>query len=193
LKGNKYLFLTVFISGMTVLGVELSASRLLAPFFGNSLIIWANLIGLILIYLSLGYWLGGRWADRDPRGTTFFQIIAWGAFLVGLIPSVSRPILNWSQQGFATLTAGIMIGSLLGVLILFSVPMILLAMASPFAIRLAVTHVEGSGKIAGSIYALSTLGSILGTFLPVLVLIPNIGTRHTFLLFSAVLLTIAIV
>jgi predicted membrane-bound spermidine synthase len=192
LKGNKYLFLTVFISGMTVLGVELSASRLLAPFFGNSLIIWANLIGLILIYLSLGYWLGGRWADRDPRGTTFFQIIAWGAFLVGLIPSVSRPILNWSLQGFATLTAGIMIGSLLGVLILFSVPMILLAMASPFAIRLAVTHVEGSGKIAGSIYALSTLGSILGTFLPVLILIPNIGTRRTFLLFSAVLLIIAI-
>ena len=192
MKRNKYLLLTVFVSGMTVLGVELSASRLLAPFFGNSLIIWANLIGLVLVYLSLGYWLGGRWADRDPRGTTFFQIIAWGAFLVGLIPSVSRPILNWSLEGFATLNAGIMIGSLLGVLILFSVPMTLLAMASPFAIRLAVTNVKGSGKVAGSIYAFSTLGSILGTFLPVLVLIPNIGTRLTFLLFAAILLIVAV-
>jgi hypothetical protein len=85
-----------------------------------------------------------------------------------------------------------MIGSLLGVLILFSVPMILIAMASPFAIRLAVTNLESSGKIAGSIYALSTLGSILGAFLPVLVLIPNIGTRSTFLLFAIILLIVSI-
>lgn len=192
MKKNSYLLLTVFISGMAVLGVELSASRLLDPFFGNSLIIWANLIGLVLIYLTLGYWVGGRWADVDPRETTFYQIIAWGAFLVGIIPLVARPILYWSQQGFATWNAGILIGSLLGVLILFSLPMTLLAMASPFAVRLAVTDVKGAGRIAGSISALSTLGSILGTFLPVLVLIPNIGTRNTFLLFSMVLLCVAI-
>ena len=177
---------------MSVLAVELSASRLLDPFFGNSIIIWANLIGLVLIYLSVGYWLGGKWADRDPRGTTFFQIIAWGAFLVALIPLISRPILQWSLKGFAAFDAGILIGSLLGVLILFSVPLTLLAMASPFAIRLAVRNVENAGQVAGQIYAVSTLGSILGTFLPVLVFIPNIGTRRTFLLFSAVLLLVAI-
>ncbi len=192
MKKNSYLLVTVFISGMGILGVELSASRLLDPFFGNSLIIWANLIGLVLIYLSVGYVVGGHWADRDPREVTFFQIIAWGAFLIGLIPFVSTPILRLSVEGFASYSAGLLVGSLLGVLILFSVPLTLLAMASPFAIRLAVTEVEQSGKVAGAIYAWSTLGSILGTFLPVLILIPNIGTRRTFLLFSGVLLLVAI-
>ncbi|HHJ06554.1 MAG TPA: spermine synthase [Anaerolineae bacterium] len=190
---NTYLLFTVFVSGMTTLGVELSASRLLDPFFGNSIIIWANLIGLVLIYLSLGYWVGGRWADADSRGATLFQIIAWGAFLVGLIPLVAAPILRLSARGFATFNAGILIGSLLGVLILFSLPMTLLAMTSPFAIRLAVGDVNESGKVAGSIYALSTLGSIFGTFLPVLILVPNIGTRRTFLTFAVILMLTAII
>jgi predicted membrane-bound spermidine synthase len=191
-KRNSYLLLTVFVAGMTALGVELSASRLLDPFFGNSIIIWANLIGLVLIYLSLGYWLGGRWADQDPRASTLYQITAWAAFTVGLIPFVSAPILRWSVLGFANFNAGILIGSLLGVLVLFSVPMTLLGCVSPFAIRLAVKDVEHSGNVAGGIYALSTLGSILGTFLPVLLLIPNIGTRRTFLFFSLLLLLISL-
>jgi spermidine synthase len=192
MKHNRYLYLTVFFSGMGVLGVELAASRLLDPFFGNSLIIWANLIGLVLIYLSLGYWLGGNWADRDPRPTTFYQIIAWGALLVGLNPVIARPILRLSVAGFADYDAGLLIGSLLGVLILFSVPLTLLAMASPFAIRLAVTDVQAAGKVAGALYAWSTMGSILGTFLPVLVFIPNIGTNRTFFLFSALVSIVAI-
>ena len=187
-----YLFITVFFSGMGVLGVELSASRLLDPYFGNSLIIWANLIGLVLIYLSVGYAIGGRWADKDPRPATFFQIIGWGAFLVGLIPLVAPPILRLSVAGFADYSGGLLAGSLVGVLILFSAPLTLLAMASPFAIRLAVTDVADSGKVAGAIYAWSTIGSILGTFLPVLILIPNIGTRLTFILFSVVLQGVAV-
>jgi predicted membrane-bound spermidine synthase len=191
-KRNAYLLLTVFVAGMTSLGVELSASRLLDPFFGNSIIIWANLIGLVLIYLSIGYWLGGRWADQDPRESTLYQITAWAAFAVGVIPYVSSPILRWSVLGFASYNAGILVGSLLGVLVLFSVPMTLLGCVSPFAIRLAVQDVEHSGNVAGSIYALSTTGSILGTFLPVLLLIPNIGTRRTFLLFSLILLFISL-
>jgi predicted membrane-bound spermidine synthase len=189
---NAYLLLTVFVAGMTSLGVELSASRLLDPFFGNSIIIWANLIGLVLIYLSVGYWLGGRWADQDPRESTLYQITAWAALAVGIIPFVSAPILRWSVQGFANYNAGILVGSLLGVLVLFSVPMTLLGCVSPFAIRLAVREVEHSGHVAGGVYAISTLGSILGTFLPVLLLIPNIGTRRTFLLFSLVLLFISL-
>ena len=188
-----YLLLTVFVAGMTSLGVELAGARLLDPFFGNSLIIWANLIGLVLIYLSVGYWLGGRWADRDPRFSTLYQITAWAAFAVGLIPFVSPPILRWSVLGFANLDAGILVGSLLGVLLLFSLPMTLLGCVSPFAIRLAVREVERSGQVAGSIYALSTVGSILGTFLPVLVLIPNVGTRRTFVLLSVGLLSVSLV
>ena len=185
---NAYLRCIVFVAGLTSLGVELTAARLLDPFFGNSLVIWANLIGLVLIYLSAGYWIGGRWADRDPRPGTLYQITAWAAFGVGIIPFISGPILQWSVQGFADLDAGILVASLLGVLVLFSVPMTLLGCVSPFAIRLAVRHVERTGQVAGSIYALSTVGSILGTFLPVLVLIPNIGTRRTFLFLSLLLL-----
>lgn len=191
-KQNKYLLLTVFVSGMTTLGVELSASRLLDPFFGNSLIIWAAIIGLMLLYLTAGYFIGGRWADKDPHQSTLFQITAWGAFLVGLIPFIAAPVLRWSVQGFADYDVGILLGALVGVLALFSLPITLLGTVSPFAIRLALHDVERGGHIAGSVYALSTLGSLVGTFLPVLVLIPNIGTRLTFSTFSLILLLVSL-
>lgn len=191
-RRHSYLLLTVFVSGMTTLGVELSASRLLDPFFGNSLVIWATIIGLMLLYLTAGYFIGGRWADKDPRLSTLFQITAWGAFLVGLVPFISAPVLRWSIQGFFDYNAGILAGSLLGVLVLFSLPITLLGTVSPFAIRLALHDVEHGGHTAGSIYALSTLGSLLGTFLPVLILIPNIGTRLTFFTFSLILLIVSL-
>jgi len=192
LRRNGSLLLTVFTAGMTGLGVELAAARLLDPFFGNSIVVWANLIGLVLIYFSLGYWIGGRWADRDPRETTLYQICAWAAFGVGIIPLAAGPILRWSAQGLIYLDIGVLLGSFVGVLVLFSVPVTLLGCVSPFAIRLAVRDVQHSGNVAGSIYALSTVGSILGTFLPVLVLIPNLGTRRTFLFFSLLLLAISL-
>jgi predicted membrane-bound spermidine synthase len=177
---------------MTSLGVELSASRLLDPYFGNSIIIWAVLIGMVLIYLTAGYYIGGKWADRRPKDGVLYQITAWAAFLIGLVPFVARPVLLWSVRGFAEYSAGILAGSLLGIVALFAVPITLLGCVSPFAIRLAVKDVESAGNVAGGIYALSTVGSILGTFLPVLVLIPNIGTRNTFFLFSFVLLSISL-
>jgi predicted membrane-bound spermidine synthase len=192
IKRHGYLLLVVFFGGLTTLGVELSASRLLDPFFGNSLIIWANLIGLVLIYLTVGYYLGGRWADQDPRESTLFQITAWASFAIGLIPFISAPILRWSVRGFASFDAGILAGSLLGVLIVFSVPITLLGTVSPFAIRLALEDVEHGGNVAGSVYALSTLGSILGTFLPVLILIPNIGTRRTFLFLAVTMFVLSL-
>ena len=191
-KRNRYLLLTVFISGMTTLGTELSASRLLDPFFGNSLVVWASIIGLMLLYLTVGYFIGGRWADKDPRHSTLFQIVAWGAFLVGLVPLISGPVLRLSVQGLAQFNVGILAGSFFGVLVLFSVPITLLGTVSPFAIRLALRDVEHGGDTAGSIYALSTLGSLLGTFLPVLVLIPTLGTRLTFFTFSIVLLLVSL-
>jgi len=191
-KPNRYLLLTVFISGMTTLGVELSASRLLDPFFGNSLVIWATIIGLMLLYLTAGYFIGGRWADRDPRFSTLFQITAWGAFLVGLVPFIAAPVLHWSARGMADYQAGVLAGSLVGVLVLFSLPITLLGTVSPFAIRLALSDVKQGGHTAGSIYAVSTVGSLIGTFLPVLLLIPNIGTRLTFLTLALILLLISL-
>jgi predicted membrane-bound spermidine synthase len=189
---KRYILLTVFVSGLTTLGVELSAGRLLDPFFGNSLVVWASIIGLMLLYLTVGYFIGGRWADKDPRASTLFQITAWGAFLIGLVPLISSPVLRWSIAGFFDYSAGILGGSLMGVLVLFSVPTILLGMASPFAIRLTLSDVAHGGNTAGSIYGLSTLGSLLGTFSPVLVLIPNLGTRLTFLTLSLLLLVISL-
>jgi predicted membrane-bound spermidine synthase len=186
------LLLVVFFGGVTSLGVELSASRLLDPFFGNSLIIWAVLIGMVLFYLTIGYYIGGKWADRKPYDRVLYQITAWAAFLIGLVPLVARPVLAWSVQGFAEYSAGILAGSLLGTVLLFAVPVTLLGCVSPFAIRLAVTDVESAGKIAGGLYALSTVGSLVGTFLPVLVLIPNIGTRNTFFVLSFILLAISL-
>jgi predicted membrane-bound spermidine synthase len=186
------LLLVVFFGGMTTMGAEMSASRLLDPFFGNSLIIWAVLIGLVLLYLTLGYYVGGKWADRRPRHRVLYQIAAWAAFLVGLVPWVARPVLLWSVQGFAQYSAGILVGSLLGVIALFALPITLLGCVSPFVIRLAVRDVESAGNVAGGIYALSTVGSILGTFLPVLLLIPNWGTRNTFFFFSFVLMAISL-
>lgn len=185
---RKYLFAGVFFAGCASLAVELSASRLLGNYFGSSNLVWAAIIGLVLIYLSIGYVLGGRWADRSPQFKTFFSILLWASLFIGLIPLASRPILRTASQAFDQLMIAEMIGAFVSVLILFSIPVTLLGTASPFAVRLALEDKESSGKTAGRIYALSTLGSFIGTFLPVLVLIPAIGTYKTFIVLSLMLM-----
>ncbi len=190
---RRYLYITVFVSGMVTLAVELSASRLLDPYFGTSNLIWATLIGLILLYLSAGYAIGGRWADRSPRADVLYRIIAWAAFLIGLIPFVAHPILSLAVMGFADFNTALLIGSFVATLILFSAPITLLGCVSPFAIRLAVEDVSHAGNVSGRIYAVSTVGSFFGTFLPVLVLIPAIGTRSTFVALSLALMAIGLI
>ncbi len=187
------LMLVVFIGGASVMTVEMSASRLLAPYFGTSLFIWANLIGLVMVYLTLGYWLGGRLADRYPRASLLYTITAVAALAVGLIPVLSRPILSWSLTGFSEVSVGIFYGSLIGVILLFSVPLLLLGFVSPFAIRLRSVGVASAGGTAGQVSALSTLGSILGTFIPTFFLIPYIGTAATLYSAAAVLLAFSII
>src|SRR6266480_931428 len=91
------LIVLVFVAGASSLAVELSASRLLAPYFGTSLFVWANLIGLILLYLTIGYYIGGRLADRFPRPGVLYLLTTVAAFLVGVIPFISRPILGWAS------------------------------------------------------------------------------------------------
>jgi spermidine synthase len=189
---NKGLILTVFFAGMATLGMEMTASRLLGNVYGTSNIVWANIIGLMLVYLTAGYFIGGRWADRSPSPRTFYRVIAWGAFTGGLVPLVSRPVLRVAADAVETLDAAVMAGSFLSVLVLFSVPVTLLGCVSPFAIRLAISDPARAGTISGRIYAISTLGSILGTFLPVLWLIPTIGTARTFLVFALTLLAVAL-
>ena len=178
---------------MTTLAVELSASRLLGNVFGTSNLVWANIIGLILLYLTIGYFIGGRWADKSPFPHTMYRIIIWGAFLSALIPLVARPVLSIAAQAVVGAEAALALGSFLSILILFSVPITLLGTVSPFAIRLAVFDVDTAGKVAGQIYAISTLGSLIGTFLPVLFIIPQLGTIQTFLLFAGILYTVALI
>ncbi len=189
---RRYLYFTVFISGMTTLAAELAAGRLIGNVFGTSNIVWANIIGLILIYLTLGYFIGGKWADANPTPGAMYRVLAWGSFTLGLVPFVAGPVLRSAATAFEVLQVGILGASFIAVLVLFSVPITLLGTASPFAIRLSVDDPAHSGEISGRIYAISTLGSFIGTFLPTLVLIPAIGTTRTFLLFSLVLLFVAL-
>ena len=189
---NRYLYFAVFMSGMTTLAAELSASRLLGNVFGTSNLVWASIIGLILLYLTVGYFIGGRWADRSPSAATFYTILTWGAFTVGLIPIASRPMLLWAARGMEVLNAPVAGGAFLATLLLFVVPITLLGCVSPFAIRLVVRSVGETGGVAGRVYAISTLGSLLGTFIPILILIPMVGTRLTYLSYAGLLLLVAL-
>jgi spermidine synthase len=188
----RYLYFVVFASGMTTLAMEITASRLLGSVFGTSNLVWASIIGLILIYLTVGYFVGGWWADRSPSYHTLYRILAWGAFTTGLIPLLARPVLRLAADAFDLLQVGVLFGSFTAVLVLFSIPVTLLGMVSPFAIRLAIRDPMQAGQISGRVYAISTLGSFIGTFLPVLVFIPLVGTTMTFLLFSGFLLFVAL-
>jgi spermidine synthase len=190
---RKFLYITVFFSGLASLAVEFAASRLLENYFGSSNLVWASIIGLILIYLTAGYFVGGNWADRSPKYSTLYKILAWAALAVGLIPLISRPILRLAANAFDSLQLGVLFGSFTAVMILLIVPITLIGTASPFAIRLAIEDTTQAGKISGRIYAISTLGSFIGTFLPVLVLIPTVGTYRTFLVISSLLMVIALI
>ena len=182
-----FLIILVFISGMTSLALEMCASRLLAAYFGTSLFIWANLIGLILVYLTVGYFIGGRLADRYPSEQVLCTITAMAALSISILPFISQVILTWSITGLEQVSVSIFFSSLLGTILLFAVPVTLLGLVSPFAIRLVTKEVGRSGKTSGSLYAISTFGSILGAFLPVLWLIPAFGVRRTLLIFGVIL------
>src|SRR5690606_36787625 len=190
---KRYLLLTVFISGMTTLAAELTAGRLIGNVFGTSNLVWASIIGLMLIYLTFGYFLGGKWADANPSPLAMYRILAWGAFTIGLVPYVAVPVLSFAADAFEALNVGIMAGSFIVVLILFIVPVTLLGTISPYAIRLSIDNTDKSGQISGQIYAISTLGSFIGTFIPTLLTIPTIGTPLTFASFGMLLIIVALV
>jgi spermidine synthase len=183
-----YLLLTAFIGGLITLALELAASRLLAPAFGTTEIVWIAIIGLILLYLSAGSALGGRWADRHPDPAVLYTILAAAGLTIAPIPFLARPLIRLAAQGMQTFDLGMLAGPFAVTLVLFVVPVTLLACVSPFVIRLTVRQVGRSGGAAGKVTALSTLGSFLGTFLPNLVLIPNLGTQRTFLFLAALAL-----
>ena len=181
----------VFTVGAAALGTEIAAARLLAPWFGASTIVWANTIATVLLALSAGYWVGGRLAERRPglRGLCLVTLAA--AAMLAVVPFVAGPFLRESVKALDDVSAGVFVGSLVAVCVLMAAPVLALGMVSPYAIRLSVAGVEGSGKVSGRLYAISTLGSLTGTFLAALALIPLLGTRRTFLTFALALAVVA--
>jgi spermidine synthase len=177
----------VFFAGIGTMATEMCASRLLAPYYGSSTVIWANIIGLILIALSLGYVLGGRLADRRPNPRVLGVVVLSGAVLTAVVPFVARPFLNITINGIDSVSTGAVIGSFFACVILFVPSVLLLGMVTPFAVRIGIKEVDRAGSTAGRIFALSTAGSLLGTFLPPLVTIPLIGTQRTLLAAAALI------
>src|SRR5688572_9331311 len=185
------LYLVVFCVGISTLGAEIAAARLLAPFFGASTIVWANTIATVLVALSAGYWLGGRLGDKRPELRRLASWVLAASVVLAVVPLLADPFLNLSVRAFDEIDAGAAAGSLFGVLGLVAVPVLLLGAVSPWAIRLTLDRVEDAGRAAGSLYALSTVGSLVGTFLAALVLVPLAGTQRTFLLFAAAVALVA--
>lgn len=188
------LILQVFVAGAASLAIEMSAMRLLPIYFGDTVLATSSLIGLILLYLTVGYYLGGYQADRHPSAWLFYGISAIAALLISLIPLAAPPILRWSQLTFIPNSPlNVFLGSLVAVIIIFTLPTILLGCTSPFAIRLSVEQLGKLGQTSGMLYAVSTAGSIVGTFLSVLVFLPSQGTTHTFIIFAAALFLVSLI
>ena len=181
---TRFLYVLVFVVGTGSLGAEIAVARLMAPFFGASTIVWANTIGVVLVALSIGYWFGGRLADRNPSLRGLCKMVLLAAVLLAVVPFIARPFFDISVEALDSISAGAFVGSLFAVLALVAIPVLLLGAASPYALRLAVPDVEHAGRIAGRLYAISTAGSLTGTMLSSLLLIPVVGTQRTFLAFA---------
>ena len=186
-RERRLLYVLVFVVGMASLGAEIATARLMAPYFGASTIVWANTIAVVLVSLSLGYWIGGRLGDRYPHLRGLCALVAAAAVLLALVPFAARPFLSVSVDALDEISAGAFVGSLVGVLALVAVPIVLLGACSPWAVRLATPDLAHAGRTAGRLYAISTAGSLVGTMSAALLLIPFVGTQRTFLLFALTL------
>lgn len=173
---------------MTTLALEFTTSRMLQTVYGTSNIVWANVIGLVLFFLTLGYFLGGWLADRRPSINLFYGLTALAGFSGVFFLLLTSAILKSASAALAALNVGALLSSLLGVVVSLAIPITLLGCISPFAIRLGVRNVSEAGRISGRMYAISTWGSLLGTYLPVLLVIPLAGSRWAAVLFGGLLL-----
>ena len=191
---GRYLFyITIFVCGMSSMAVELTASRLLAPLFGTSLFVWTNIIGIVLISLSIGYFLGGRFADKHPEINYFYLFSLVAGLLIGAIPFLYSLIIPVATQALSNVTYNDFLLSFIASLILFAIPTAFLGAIVPYAVRLNAKDVDKIGSKSGNIYAISTVGSIFGVYLPALFFIPSIGTRFTIICFSLTLILISLI
>lgn len=177
--------LTVFICGAVLMALEIIGGRLLTPYYGGTVYVWGSIIGIILLSLSLGYYLGGRLADKKPKAHYLSLLILSAAVLIALIPFIYFPIIK--------LFSGLprMYSPLFSAIALFFLPSLLMGTVSPFAIRLRAKNVGKIGKLSGNLYALATVGSVVGTFSATFVLILVLSLPNIFFLLSAILFATA--
>ncbi|MEA4814854.1 MAG: fused MFS/spermidine synthase [Oscillospiraceae bacterium] len=195
LKNKYYLYLTEFFSGVSVMAVELGASRLLAPYFSSSQIVWTIIIGTIMIAMALGNLWGGREADKNPDPDRLYFRILIAAVWIAAIPVAGKYVIL-AVSGVLVLTVStnlLIIAAFLSCMIIFVFPLFLLGTVTPSLVKYTVDSLDNSGKTVGMLGAANTVGSIIGTFLPTFVTIPAVGTSITFLIFSGILLVIALV
>ena len=186
---NKYfLELTTFVCGAVVMMFELIGSRILGPYFGTSLFVWTSLIGIILGSLTLGYYFGGKIADINPSFNNLSLIIFFASFSIGLTLLIKNFLLVFLEMNFTD----IRIASVFASVILFSPASIFLGMISPYAVKLKIDNLNTSGSTVGNLYAISTTGSIVGTFLSGFYLIPHFGTNRLLLILSVLLVFVSL-
>ncbi|MFZ5365308.1 MAG: spermidine synthase [Patescibacteria group bacterium] len=182
----------VFTTGAVIMAIELTASRLLAPYFGSSIFVWGNVIGVVMITMAIGYWWGGRLADKKPRIKTLAVLILSCGLFLSALPIFFRPLvtliiglLNYSSLvAFALICFWVL-------LVILAFPMVILAMTSPFIIRLLNKQLDTTGRVAGGVFAAGTVGSIFGVFMATFITVPFLGSLETILICSAALIMLA--
>lgn len=192
---KKYmLYITGFFCGMSVMAVELGASRLLAPYFSSSQIVWTIIIGTIMIAMAIGNVIGGKMADKHSTPDKLFAFVFAAACWIALIPLFGKFVVAGIALLLATfVTSNYLVwAALFSCLAVFVFPLLVLGMVTPNLVKFAVDDLEENGKVVGTIEALNTIGSIIGTFLPTFVTIPFVGTSWTFIIFALILFAICI-
>lgn len=195
LKNKIYLYLTEFFSGMAVMAVELGASRLLAPYFSSSQIVWTIIIGTIMIAMALGNIYGGRKADKDPNPDKLYRRIVIAAIWIALIPVVGKyVVIGISALLIFSVNSGFLVwAAFASCMVIFVFPLFLLGTVTPSLAKYTMDNLDDNAKTVGALNAANTIGSIIGTFVPTFVTIPAVGTSITFLIFSGILLALSLI
>ena len=187
---KKYkLEIIVFLSGAIGMGLELIAARVLSPYVGSSNVVWTSIIGIILVSMSLGYWLGGKKADKEASGNVLSRLLLGSALFTSIIPLLETIVV----KEFAGIVSNLIVAAILCAIIVFSIPSFILAMISPFAVKMKSMQETEIGSLSGRISSLSTIGSIIGTFLMGFVLIPNIGVTNINIGITILLISLVVV
>ena len=195
IKNKAYLYVTEFFAGMSVMAVELGASRLLAPYFSSSQIVWTIIIGTIMIAMALGNIYGGRSADKNPNPDKLYGRMIVAAIWIAAIPVVGKYlILGISALFIFSVSSNFLIvAAFAACMVIFVFPLFLLGTVTPSLVKYTVDSLDDSGKTVGMLNAFNTIGSIIGTFVPTFITIPAVGTSVTFLIFAGILLVLSLI